>query len=107
MGRGITITGSSNSTAATSDICPAGWHLPNHSEMSSISSGYATDFNADSSGGMYQGGQQTGSGMVMYWSSDAYNANLRRALDYRTGANINPNNAGYRYYGEYTRCIAN
>jgi|GEM_PF-1037664 len=102
-----TITGSSNSTAATSDICPAGWHLPNHSEMSSISSGYATDFNADSSGGMYQGGQQTGSGMVMYWSSDAYNANLRRALDYRTGANINPNNAGYRYYGEYTRCIAN
>lgn len=102
-----TIIGSSNSTAATSDICPAGWHLPNHSEMSSISSGYATDFNADSSGGMYQGGQQTGFGMVMYWSSDAYNANLRRTLDYRTGANINPNNAGYRYYGEYTRCIAN
>ena len=101
-----TITGSSNSTDATSDICPAGWHLPNHSEMQSIAT-EATAFNADSSGGMYQGGQQIGSGMVMYWSSDAYNANLRRTLDYRTGVNINPNNAGSRYYGEYTRCIAN
>ena len=56
-----TITGDSNTTDATKDICPAGWRLPTYSEALYINDGtytYVSIFNSIV-GGRYTGGKNT------------------------------------------------
>jgi uncharacterized protein (TIGR02145 family) len=89
-----TVTGSSNSTTATEDICPAGWRLPSYNtnkEPGSINS------LADNStvtrdafnpvyGGYYYNGAPSQTGKGNWWSNTAYSASLRRLLVYNQGS---------------------
>ena len=75
-----TISGISNSTDASSDICPSGWKLPTHSEQSSIVN-YATIYNATAGGMLFwQGGSIMDAGRGRYWSQTAYSSSNRHSL---------------------------
>jgi len=94
-----TITGTSNTTNATYNICPAGWRLPINTEL------YINSYKADYipvAGGHYESGSATG---YSYWYSSIANGNLRYIAFY-DGTNINTSGGGYRNYGYYIRCIA-
>jgi len=106
-----TITGSSNSTLAIEDICPANWHLPSYDttnpagSINSLSSTSATSVLKFSpvTGGFYDGGSLSITGNGLWWSATAGGTNFRYYLGYN-GSNLNATNVG-RYYGGYIRCV--
>ena len=115
-----TITGSSNSTEATQDICPKGWRLP---AGGNTSTGYEQKLLTNNVFGLYQangtfddsfkvaagnysGGPLDGSGTNGYWwSSTAYNTTLRYRLYYNTSNGLLSGNLDYRGSGISVRCV--
>ncbi|MDO4527015.1 MAG: FISUMP domain-containing protein, partial [Candidatus Saccharibacteria bacterium] len=96
-----TITGSSNSTAATKDICPAGWRLPTNTEQSGITSS-STAF-SPVTGGRYSNGSISLTGRGYWWSATANGATTRYLLNWY-GSSLNTYYVN-RSLGFYVRCI--
>ena len=97
-----TITGTSNSTDATYDICPKNWHLPTNSEFSGILS-YSSAF-SPVTGGFYRNGALSSPGYGFWWSATAYSSAVRYYLSW-DDSSLNTVSANYRYYGRYVRCV--
>ena len=95
-----TISGSSNSTEASSSICPSGWRLPTYAEQQAITS-YRSAFSPVTGGFYHAGGLATGVGL--WWSSTAYSGVDRYAL-YYNGSSLGTGN-DYRDFGLYVRCV--
>ena len=99
-----TISGESNFTNATKDICPSGWRLPTESEQSGITSAVSA-FNPVA-GGLYANGRYDGiNGRTTgYWWSATANGDTHR---YFLGYNGSSLNTFFydRVYGIYVRCI--
>ena len=116
-----TIFGNSNSTAATSDICPKNWHLPtgpNATEGTDFSqlvgnttSGWQaataglTAFSAVA-GGVYNDGSLGNIGIGYWWSATAVNTTYRYYLSYvsRNGQ-VYGSDYSYRHRGGFVRCV--
>ena len=104
-----TITGSSNNTPATEDICPAGWHLPGYDEAKPAGSINSlldlSDIGVFSPvvGGNYNSGSVGNTDRAYWWSSTTYNTLRRYRLGYFDGG-LNNNN-GNRLSGYYIRCV--
>ena len=105
-----TITGSSNSTIATEDICPAGWHLPSYDTAKPAGSvNSLLDLTAEGltafqpvAGGFYDGGSLNDNGSGCWWSTVARLTSDRHTT-YYSGSRLN---AGFynRTVGYYIRC---
>ena len=116
-----TVSGTSNSTAASQDICPKNWHLPTGPNTTSgtdynilvgnTTSGWQaattglTAFSAVA-GGLYYNGSLSSTGSGHWWSATAVTATNRYNLSYDSSngqfvgdASIN------RYYGFFVRCV--
>ncbi|MBR0424489.1 hypothetical protein IJI79_03290, partial [Candidatus Saccharibacteria bacterium] len=94
-------TNGDNSTTASSSVCPKGWALPSHSQISAAASN-KTAF-SPVTGGYYNGGTLHNTGLGYWWSSYAYGGTLRWNLRYN-GSYLY---TGYdsRYIGYYVRCV--
>ena len=83
-----TVTGSSNTTNATQDICPKGWRLPTHNEQTSIAggSGWLTSnvsaFSAVAVGYYLGGSLAAADSYGSWWSSTASSTVDRYYLNY-------------------------
>lgn len=111
-----TITGSSNSTEATQDICPKGWRLPtgqNGGEQTLLTNGtwqswnttYQTAFNSVAAG-LYSNGSLYDSGSNGYWwSSTAYLTTFRYILFYSTSDGLRSGYNRNRNLGLSVRCV--
>ena len=107
-----TIIGGNNSDAATEDICPAGWHLPNYDTTKpagSIDSLFGMDpaktaaFNV-LAGGYYAGGSLSSTGYGYWWSSTARISTFVYGL-YYSGSSLSSDANSIRNYGYYIRCV--
>ena len=96
-----TISGESNTTEATSDICPKGWRLPTQAEQQAITS-YTTAF-SPVTGGFYYEGSLRDTGLGSWWSSTAYSDGGRYLL-YHRGSSLGTADFN-RNYGFYVRCV--
>lgn len=112
-----TITGSSNTTEATQDICPAGWRLPtgnnggeqfilnNSYTWQSWNANYPKEFNPVAAG-YYDRGSLEGSGSNgCWWSSTASNTTHRYNLLYDTSSGLTSGDGSGRYIGLSVRCV--
>ena len=102
-----TITGESNTTNATYDICPKGWRLPTSSEFSGISNQKA-NFNPVA-GGNYSDGSITNTTNGYWWSSTYVSGteDIRRyALLWENGGSTLIDSTPKRKNGFFVRCIA-
>ena len=115
-----TITGSSNTTEATQDICPKGWRLP---AGGNTSTGYEQklltnnkfqawqsigtfDDSFKVAAGNYYGGSLGNSGSSgSWWSSTAYNTTGRYYLYYNTSSGLRSGSNVNRYFGFSVRCV--
>lgn len=115
-----TITGSSNSTEATQDICPKGWRLP---AGGNTSTGYEQklltnnvfqtwqsigtfDDSFKVAAGYYFSGSLNLSGSRGYWwSSTASNTASRYSLLYYTSNGLRSGSYNNRYNGFSVRCV--
>ena len=97
-----TITGSSNSTNATYDVCPKGWRLPTYSENVGVSS-YSSRFNPVT-GGVYQYGSNQYTSHGIWWSSTVANSSDRYGMRYNNGLWAGNDNF-HRTRGYYVRCV--
>ena len=96
-----TINTADNSTDAEKDICPSGWRLPNHSEISAAASN-KTAF-SPVTGGHYGGGTLNSTGYGRWWSNGALSGTTRWYLKYN-GTYLSTDYYS-RYYGFYVRCV--
>ncbi|MBQ9180833.1 hypothetical protein IJ135_01935 [Candidatus Saccharibacteria bacterium] len=110
----MTITGSSNSTNSTYDLCPKNWHLPSYNIAPGSATGitgYASAFGVVTGGYYENGGIGGGDYRVgRWWTSQAISSTGRYRLDYswQGGFNTNTNNADnydLRSFGRYIRCV--
>ena len=99
----MTITGSSNTSAQTYDICPKGWRLPTNSEQSGITS-YASAY-APVTGGYYSAGAPASTGYGYWWSSTSSSGANRYNLRWDGSSFYTYYNGGYRDRGFYVRCV--
>lgn len=104
-----TITGSSNQTLATQDICPAGWHLPQDGtstgQIGSIT-GYLSLFSPVTGGYYYNGAIDSNySGNGYWWSATASRDDGRYYLYYNGSILGTGSYLGYRSDGVYLRCV--
>lgn len=100
------ITGSSNNTVATQDICPENWSLPSYDTSSAAGSiqsvtGYALAF-APVTGGYYYSGSLYNTGIGYWWSTAASNNSYRYSL-YSNGSSLSTS-SNFRTDGNYIRC---
>ena len=106
---GSSITGSSNSTIATEDICPAGWHLPSYDttkpagSVNSLLDLPITSYFSPVTGGNYRGGDLVDTVSGCWWSSVIGNITDRYYLAYN-GSNLLTSHS-YRRLGFYIRCV--
>ena len=115
-----TITGSSNSTEATQDICPKGWRLPAGGNTSTgyeqklltnnVFGSYQAIGTFDDSfkvaAGRYYNGSLTYSGTDgRWWSSTADDTANRYNLYYNTSNGLYSGSSGRRYVGYSVRCV--
>ncbi len=104
-----TITGRSNSTIATEDICPAGWHLPNYDttkpagSVNSLLDLQDKDYFSPVTGGYYYGSSIDIPGSGYWWSSVAY-GNMERYHLYYNGSSLGTVSS-LRSLGLYIRCV--
>ena len=98
-----TINTADNSTEASSSVCPSGWKLPNHSQISAAASN-KTAF-SPVAGGYYIGGTLNYTGNGLWWSSNAHGGTNRWYLNYLSSYLYTIYNS--RYYGFYVRCVRN
>ncbi|MBQ3413376.1 InlB B-repeat-containing protein, partial [Candidatus Saccharibacteria bacterium] len=103
-----TITGTSNSTAATYDICPKGWHLPagNSSAAGGINSitSYKDAFSPVYGGYYNLGSLSNATTYGSWWSATASNSTGRYFLYYNNGS-LSTSSYYVRYGGFYVRCV--
>ena len=99
----MSVTGSSNSTDATQDICPAGWRLPNNAEINAVVS-YKAQFRPVFTG-YYADGTYSDANGGYWWASTTASATERYRL-YFTSSSYNII-ANVRSLGEPVRCIYN
>ncbi len=116
-----TISGSSNSTATTSDICPAGWHLPSgpnttantdyNKLVGNTTSGWQnptaglTAFSAIV-GGYYYNGSLSDTGYGRWWSATTFSTTTRYFLNYNSSNGQFLGDYGNsRYCGIFVRCV--
>ena len=116
-----TISTNSNNTAATEDICPAGWHLPTGSNTTSGTDinklvGNTTDGWQDPTtgltafsavaGGNYNNGSLSNTGRGYWWSATASSTTYRYSLYYNSSnGQFNGNGYSNRYSGRCVRCV--
>ena len=111
-----TITGSSNTTEATQDICPKGWRLPtgqNGGEQTLLTNGtwqswnttYQTAFNPVAAGYYFNESLYNSGSYGRWWSSTASDTAVRYYLDYNTSNGLYSGNYYIRYNGLSVRCV--
>ena len=104
-----TITGSSNDTLATEDICPAGWHLPSYDtakpagSVNSLLDLPIKSYFSPVTGGYYPYGSPYDTDYGYWWSSVARNDMTRYHLNYG-GSSLNTSYSNRRS-GLYIRCV--
>ena len=99
-----TITGNSNTTTATYDICPAGWHLPPSSEVGPTD---VINHNLFFSGYYLNGTYTLSSRAGEWWTRSSYNDTTRYAkglIARQTNYDIETGSFA-RNYGLHIRCI--
>lgn len=116
-----TVSGSSNSTAASQDICPKNWHLPTGANttantdfnkiVGNTTAGFQnpttglTSFGAVA-GGRYDNGSLSSTGYGYWWSATANNTTSRYRLGYNSSnGQFGGNGNNYRYLGLFVRCV--
>ncbi len=105
-----TITGTSNKTLATEDICPAGWHLPNYDttkpagSINSLIDLPIKRYFSSVTGGYYNGGNIDYTGSGYWWSSVADTPPGRYNLVY-TGRTLTYGSHDRGSSGLYIRCV--
>ncbi|MBO4812753.1 hypothetical protein J5491_01240 [Candidatus Saccharibacteria bacterium] len=100
----MTVTGSSNNTDATYDICPAGWRLPTQSELSSLSF-YRDHVLHSQFGGYYNNGMLVDAGYDYLWSATAFDATDRHNLYLPPESYLYSIGQSNRGNGLYVRCF--
>lgn len=118
-----TITGSSNTTEATQDICPKGWKLPDghntgvagattldqyklaNNKWQSYDKTYQTVFNSVAAGNYYGGSLNDSGSLGFWWSSTASNTTDRYRLYYGTSNGLDSGGSSVRFYGFSVRCV--
>ena len=85
-----TVCTDSNSTDASSDICPSGWRLPTNAEFGTIGTSSGSATNVSAFGASYSGGYLSGTLLLtstygFWWSSTAYDTAYRYSLYYNVG----------------------
>ena len=116
-----TVSGSSNSTATSQDICPKNWHLPTGPNTTS-----GTDFNklvgnttsgwqatttgltafGAVAGGYYNSGSLYSTGLGRWWSATASSTASRYYLLYdSSNGQFSGNDSSSRYSGNFVRCV--
>lgn len=118
-----TITGSSNTTEATQDICPKGWKLPDghntgvagattldqyklaNNNWQSYDETYQTVFNSVAAGYYYDGSLNSSGSDGFWWSSTASRTTGRYSLNYDTSNGLLSGYNGYRGRGFSVRCV--
>ena len=102
-----TITGSSNKTSATQDICPKGWKLPTGRSSAADGIDGITSYKDAFSpvyGGYYNPGSLGNASTYGYWwSATAFDKTYRYFLYYNSGSLRTTSNP--RYNGYYVRCV--
>ena len=96
-----TITGYSNTTTATKDICPSGWKMPSYSQLSNVRS--YSEFNPVVGGWYSDGSLKDRSTIGFWWSTESINSTMRRRLTYNKPAFVT--DYRQRSDGGYIRCI--
>ena len=99
---GGTISTNSNTTEATSDICPAGWHLPSYENINSVESQISAF--SPSTGGWYYNGSLSDIANGYWWSTGVRNGTNRYNLYYANNS-LNLNGSNERYRGYFIRCV--
>ena len=115
-----TISTNSNSTEATSDICPSGWHLPTGAANNTSSefyklfqststnwinpNDYLTAFGAVK-GGAYSNGSLLSVTYGDWWSATAGSTTGRYNLNYNSSNGQFYSSLSVRYFGYFVRCI--
>ena len=101
-----TITGASNNTNATEDICPKGWRLPTGPEQSNLATliGSSPSSYAPVTKPIYS--NKTTAGYADWWSSTASDATKRYTIYYYNNASLVYYSNDGRHFGFYVRCIA-
>ena len=110
---GGTITGTYNSTTATYDICPKGWHLPANNTTPGAFvdvTNYVSSFNPIYGGFYFDDGNSGSQSEAGYfWSATPNGSTMRHAMMYKNGTlyayHISNENSGNRIYGFYVRCV--
>lgn len=116
-----TITGNQNSTSATQDICPSGWHLPTAPSttigtdgnrlIGNTTRGYRTPANdlttfGAIAGGYYLNGSASNTNYGYWWSSSADDNSNRYTLSSLPSSNLYSAEFKYsRYIGMFVRCV--
>lgn len=117
-----TITGTSNSTAATYDICPKGWHLPTgpnttaNTDFNKLVGNTTSGWQAATTGltafgavaaGSYGSGSLGNEGAYGYWWSASVNgAQYRYTLRYNSSnGQFSGSSYDNRYVGYSVRCV--
>ena len=103
----MTITGSSNSSVQTYDICPKGWRLPtggSNSEQSGITS-YSSAYSPVAGGYYLDGSMLYGTGYGYWWSSTSTSNSAASRYYLRWYGSSLSTDYGARGSGRYVRCI--
>ncbi|MBQ6375494.1 hypothetical protein IJJ37_00985, partial [Candidatus Saccharibacteria bacterium] len=99
----------SNSTEASSDICPSGWRLPTNAEFGTIGTSSGSNTNVSAFGaiysGTYYGGTLYDAGSYgCWWSSTASGTASRYRLSYSSGK-LYSGVSNNRQIGYSIRCV--
>ncbi|MBR0431346.1 InlB B-repeat-containing protein [Candidatus Saccharibacteria bacterium] len=104
-----TITGSSNSTEASYDICPKGWHLPNR-DTNAPAGSFNSILNSTTfspvTGGRYSGGSIGNETSGYWWASTPSSGAGRYYLRFYNNA-LTADSGASRYIGYFVRCVRN
>ena len=117
-----TISGASNYTVPTNDICPSGWHLPtgpstiSNRDFSKLVGNTSSEQQSTSglsafgavAGGNFSYGIRQNSGWGWWWSANAYVDSNRYSLGYNSGTGLFDGAYGVnmlRTAGNYIRCV--
>lgn len=101
-----TISGNSNSTTDTYNICPSGWTMPTKSQFSGVTGQKAAL--GVHTGGMWMMGKKGNTSQGIWWARDLFNSG---SPSYRTALRYDANGSFFvsyvsRDYGIWVRCIA-
>ena len=99
-----TVCQSSSAQDASYDICPKGWRLPTYNEFSGITgTSYISAF-SPVTGGYYNRGSLSLTGIGYWWSSTARGSSLQYYLFY-DGSSLYTTGSNYKNLGYCVRCI--